>query len=305
MARLKSCRVCKNPVSTSAKDCPQCGAKNPSTTVGEQFGGLVVLAIIAAVVWFACFNNTGTSRLPEPATTTITTTTTVGLSNTATQAETTPATTAMSNADGFATPTTPTRATSATTAPTVTTTVIPVNPGDIVSCADFATWGEAQDWFDTYAPHYGDVAFMDGNDNGVACEKLLPEGVTVAEVLASRQTTTTTTPTITTTTRRTTTTTRRPTTTTTSTGEAEALFIWQIAVDATQGLLDLTNDEAVTFGYAACADLKRESVADVFLLYGLLFGETDGGILILHATTWLCPELSDYVSREVDRLLGY
>ena len=302
MARLKSCRVCKNPVSTSAKACPLCGAKNPSTTVGEQFGGLVVLAVIAAVVWFACFNDTGDEQAAGPATTTTTTTTTVGPSNTTTQAETTPATTAMSNADGFATPTTPTLATVATTAPAVTTTAIPANPGDIVSCADFATWEEAQDWFDTYAPHYGDVAFMDGNDNGVACEKLLPEGVTVAEVLASQQTTTTTT---TTTTRLTTTTTRRPTTTTTSTGEAEALFIWQIAVDATQGLLDLTNDEAVTFGYAACADLRRESVADVFLLYGLLFGETDGGILIRHATTWLCPELRDYVSREVDRLLGY
>ena len=76
-------------------------------------------------------------------------------------------------------------ATTPTTVATMVTTSVPDNPGDAVNCADFATWQEAQDWFDTYAPHYGDVAFMDTNGNGVACEKLLPEGVTVVEVQAT------------------------------------------------------------------------------------------------------------------------
>ena len=76
-------------------------------------------------------------------------------------------------------------ATTPMTVAAMVTTPIPDNPGNAVQCADFAAWQEAQDWFDTYAPHYGDVAFMDTNGNGVACEKLLPEGVTVEDVLAT------------------------------------------------------------------------------------------------------------------------
>lgn len=72
-----------------------------------------------------------------------------------------------------------------TTAPaTTTSTTVPVpppNPGDAVSCADFDTWEDAQTWYETYAPHYGDIALIDTNANGVACEKLLPEGVTVEQ----------------------------------------------------------------------------------------------------------------------------
>ena len=64
----------------------------------------------------------------------------------------------------------------ANTTTQVSVTTVPPNPGDTVGCADFATWQEAQDWYDTYAPHYGDVASIDGNNNGVACEKLLPDG---------------------------------------------------------------------------------------------------------------------------------
>ena len=66
-----------------------------------------------------------------------------------------------------------------------TTTSVPPNPGNTVSCADFATWEDAQEWYDTYAPHYGDVALIDINNNGVACEKLLPEGVTAEQVAAT------------------------------------------------------------------------------------------------------------------------
>ena len=82
------------------------------------------------------------------------------------------------------------------------------------------------------------------------------------------------------------------------------MFLLQVAAGATQELLDLSMDEALIFGYAACADLRSVPVAEVFLLYGLLFGESDGGVLLRQATTWLCPELADYVDREVDRLLG-
>lgn len=66
--------------------------------------------------------------------------------------------------------------------PAVTAT-IPPNPGDAVNCADFDSHAAAQEWFDTYRPHYGDVALIDINENGVACEALLTD--------AERATTTT------------------------------------------------------------------------------------------------------------------
>lgn len=46
----------------------------------------------------------------------------------------------------------------------------PSNPGDSVNCGDFATWREAQDWFETYYADYGDVARLDGDNDMVACE---------------------------------------------------------------------------------------------------------------------------------------
>lgn len=49
---------------------------------------------------------------------------------------------------------------------------VPEDPGDSVNCTTFETWREAQEWFDLYAPHYGDVAHLDGNGDGVACESL-------------------------------------------------------------------------------------------------------------------------------------
>ena len=79
------------------------------------------------------------------------------------------------------------------TASSTTSTTMPApppNPGDAVSCADFDTWEDAQAWYDTYAPHYGDIALIDTNANGVACEKLLPEDVTVEQAAASLTTST-------------------------------------------------------------------------------------------------------------------
>ena len=61
---------------------------------------------------------------------------------------------------------------STTTSTTTTTTAVPPNPGDAVDCGDFDTWAEAQDYFDTYYPHYGDVANLDADDDLIACETL-------------------------------------------------------------------------------------------------------------------------------------
>lgn len=49
---------------------------------------------------------------------------------------------------------------------------IPPNPGDTKNCSSFGTWREAQNWFEYYYPHYGDVARLDGNNDGIACESL-------------------------------------------------------------------------------------------------------------------------------------
>ena len=65
-------------------------------------------------------------------------------------------------------PTLGTPGNSAGTSPTE----IPPNPGNSRNCSDFSTRAEAQEWFDTYFPHYGDVARLDGDGDGEACESL-------------------------------------------------------------------------------------------------------------------------------------
>ncbi|MDG2027646.1 MAG: S-layer homology domain-containing protein [Acidimicrobiales bacterium] len=59
-----------------------------------------------------------------------------------------------------------------TTTSTTATTTIPPNPGDTKNCGDFSTYAEAKAWFDTYYPHYGDVAKLDGNGDLIPCESL-------------------------------------------------------------------------------------------------------------------------------------
>lgn len=49
---------------------------------------------------------------------------------------------------------------------------VPPNPGDIRNCDDFRTWAEANAWFWTYFPHYGDIARLDGDDDRIPCEAL-------------------------------------------------------------------------------------------------------------------------------------
>ncbi|MEU4740962.1 hypothetical protein AB0G02_10935 [Actinosynnema sp. NPDC023658] len=48
----------------------------------------------------------------------------------------------------------------------------PSNPGNSVDCSNFATQRDAQAWFDLYYPYYGDVADLDGDHDGRACESL-------------------------------------------------------------------------------------------------------------------------------------
>ena len=58
---------------------------------------------------------------------------------------------------------------------TTTTTLAPdapPDPGDARNCSDFSTQAEAQEWFDRYSPYYGDVARLDRDGDGVACESL-------------------------------------------------------------------------------------------------------------------------------------
>ena len=49
---------------------------------------------------------------------------------------------------------------------------VPPNPGNSVNCSDFTTQAEAQAWFDFYYPWYGDVAFLDSDNDLIACESL-------------------------------------------------------------------------------------------------------------------------------------
>ena len=46
------------------------------------------------------------------------------------------------------------------------------NPGNTKNCSDFSTYLEAKAWFDKHFPSYGDVARLDGDNDGEACESL-------------------------------------------------------------------------------------------------------------------------------------
>ena len=47
-----------------------------------------------------------------------------------------------------------------------------VNPGDSKDCTDFVTQPEAQAWHDFFSPFFGDVALLDSDGDGIACEGL-------------------------------------------------------------------------------------------------------------------------------------
>ncbi len=46
------------------------------------------------------------------------------------------------------------------------------NPGDSKNCSDFSTHAQAQAWFDKYFAAFGDVARLDADKDGRACESL-------------------------------------------------------------------------------------------------------------------------------------
>jgi hypothetical protein len=48
----------------------------------------------------------------------------------------------------------------------------PAYPGDVDCTTHFQTQAQAQDWYNTYYPDYGDVAQLDGDNDGKACEML-------------------------------------------------------------------------------------------------------------------------------------
>jgi len=78
-------------------------------------------------------------------------------------------------ADDSTAVTTPSETTTTSSAPAATSTTLgtaPPDPGNTKNCSDFSTQAQAQEWFDTYFPFYGDVALLDTNDNSLACEFL-------------------------------------------------------------------------------------------------------------------------------------
>jgi hypothetical protein len=67
---LKPCKECKQEVSTKAKSCPHCGAKNPTVSGKETAQGclgIIVLSIIIAVVVNSCGDDDATTKPKEPA----------------------------------------------------------------------------------------------------------------------------------------------------------------------------------------------------------------------------------------------
>jgi len=46
------------------------------------------------------------------------------------------------------------------------------NPGDKYNCEDFSSNQDAQTWFELYFEDYGDVAYLDINNNGVVCDEI-------------------------------------------------------------------------------------------------------------------------------------
>lgn len=46
------------------------------------------------------------------------------------------------------------------------------HPGNSKNCADFDTQKEAQAWYDRYYSDYGDIADLDRDNDGIACESL-------------------------------------------------------------------------------------------------------------------------------------
>lgn len=62
---LKKCRDCGNQVSTSAVNCPQCGA--PINPQRKQYGcGTLILVLVVGGIWMSVFNSPSNNRPKKP-----------------------------------------------------------------------------------------------------------------------------------------------------------------------------------------------------------------------------------------------
>jgi hypothetical protein len=75
------------------------------------------------------------------------------------------------------------------------------NPGDKYDCENFNSVLDAQTWYELYFSDYGDIANLDINDNGVACDELIEDPSAQGSSDVSMTTSSTTLPPSTTTTR--------------------------------------------------------------------------------------------------------
>ena len=64
------------------------------------------------------------------------------------------------------------------------------NPGDKYDCDDFDSREDSQIWFDLYFDDYGDVAFLDLNNNGIACDELRSNAISTTTSTTTPSTTT-------------------------------------------------------------------------------------------------------------------
>lgn len=74
------------------------------------------------------------------------------------------------------------------------------NPGDKYDCDDFDSKEDAQIWFDLYFDDYGDIALLDINNNGIACDEIRNNELSTDTSTSTTSTSTTSTSTTTTTT---------------------------------------------------------------------------------------------------------
>lgn len=65
------------------------------------------------------------------------------------------------------------------------------NPGDKYNCEDFTSNQDAQTWYELYFEDYGDVAYLDLNNNGIVCDEInLETAETTTTTLAPTTSTT-------------------------------------------------------------------------------------------------------------------
>ncbi len=150
---------------------------DPTPTVVQAFAGLpdtteasTSTTATTEVTVSTTVPSTSQTTAPAAPSTTSTSSSTTTAPTTTTSTTQPPPTTSTTKSP--ATTVAPTTTSTTQLPPTTTTAVATGNPGDSKNCTDFATHAEAQKWFDTYFPTYGDVARLDRDGDGIACESL-------------------------------------------------------------------------------------------------------------------------------------